>query len=57
METSTYVPDQDQMFDAFRRYEDIFNVDCKDRPGAKIAEHSRFLDYIPPKKIGVRGNR
>ena len=31
IETFEYVPENDKNFDAFyRRYEDIFNVDCKE---------------------------
>ena len=61
IETFEYVPENDKMFEAFyRRYEDIFNVDCEQWPSKKkvrlllrklgTIEHNRFIDFILPKK-------
>ena len=60
-ETFECVPENDKTFEAFyRRYEDIFNVDCEQWPiDRKVrlllrklgtTEHNRFLDFILPKK-------
>ena len=39
IDTFEYVPEKDKMFEAFyRRYEDIFNVDCKQWPSKKKKE-------------------
>ena len=36
IETFEYAPENNKMFEAFyRRYEDIFNVDCKQKPSKK----------------------
>ena len=61
METFTYLLEEGKTFEAFfRRYEDLFTVDCEDWPNAKkfrlllrklrITEYSKFVDYILPKK-------
>ena len=62
IETFEYVPENDKTFDAFyRRYEDVFNVDCKEWSNEKkvrlllrklgSTEYSRFVYFIlPPKK-------
>ena len=61
METFIYLPEEDETFEAsFRRYEDLFTVDCEDWTNAKkvrlllrklgTTEYSKFVDYILPKK-------
>ena len=62
IETFEYVQENNKMFEAFyRRYEDIFNVDCEQWPSKKkkvhlllrklgTTEHNRFVDFILPKK-------
>ena len=61
IETFEYVPENDKTFDEFyRRYEDIFNVDCKEWSNEKKArlllrklgttEHRRFVNLILNKK-------
>ena len=61
IETFEYVPDSDKKLEAFyRRYEDIFNVDCEQWPSKKkvglllrklgTTKHNRFVDFILPKK-------
>ena len=62
IKTFEYVPENDKTFDAFnRRYEDAFNVDCKEWSNEKkvrlllrkfgTTEHSRFVDfYLAPQK-------
>ena len=61
IETFEYVPENDKTFHAFyRRYKDVFNVDCKEWSNEKkvrlllrklcTTEHSRFVDFILPKK-------
>ena len=61
IETVEFVPESDKTFDAFyRRYEDVFNVDCKEWSNEKkvrlldrelsTTKHSRFVDFILPKK-------
>ena len=59
IETFEYEPENDKTFDAFyRRYEDVFYVDCKECSNEKkvrlllrklgTTEHSRFVDFIHP---------
>ena len=61
IDTFEYGPENDKSFEAFyRRYEDIFNVDCEQWPSKKkvrlllrklgTTEHNRFVDFILPKK-------
>ena len=61
VETFIYAPDKDKTFKAYyRRYEDIYNTDCAEWTDAKkirlllrklgTMEHSKFVDYILPKK-------
>ena len=62
IDTFEYVLENDKTFEAFyRRYEDIFNVDCEQWPSKKkmvrlllrklgTTEHNRFVDFILPKK-------
>ena len=61
IKTFEYVPENDKTFETFyRRYEDIFNVDCELWPSEKkvrlllrklgTTEHNRFVDFILPKK-------
>ena len=64
IETFEYVPENDKTFDAFySRYGDVFIVDCKEWSTEKkvrllsrklgTTEHSRFVDFILPKKQTV----
>ena len=58
IETFEYIPENDKTFEAFyRRYEDIFNVDCEQWPSKKkkvrlllrklgTTEDNRFVDLI-----------
>ena len=62
IETFEYVPENDKTFEAFyRRYEDIFNLDCEQWPSKKkgtstilkkmgTTGHNSFVDFILPKK-------
>ena len=61
MDTFTYNVEKDLTFEKYyRRYEDIFQIDFKSWPDQKklrlllrklgSAEHSKFVDYILPKK-------
>ena len=61
MEIFIYLPEEDKTFEAFyRRYKDLFTVECEDLTHAKkvcllfrelgITEYSKFVDYILPKK-------
>ena len=61
METFIYLPEEDKTFEAFfRRYKDLFTVDCEDWTNPKkvrlllrklgTTEYSKFVDYILPKK-------
>ena len=63
IETFEYVPENDKTFDAFyRRYEDVFNVNCKEWANEKkvrlllrklgTTEHSRFVDLKKKKNNG-----
>ena len=61
IETFKYEPDKDISFDSYyRRYEDLYTSDCANWSDAKkvrlltrkldTAEHTRFVDYILPRK-------
>ena len=61
IETFEYIPENAKTFNAFyRRYEDVFNVDCKEWSNIKkvclllrklgTTEQSRFVDFILPQK-------
>ena len=62
LETFSYAPDENKTFEAYyRRYEDSYITDCADWTDAKkvqlllrklgTVEHSKFVDYILPKKL------
>ena len=61
METFIYLPEEDKTYKAFyRRYEDLFKVDCEHWTKAKkvhlllrklgTTEYRKFVNYILPKK-------
>ena len=61
LETFSYVPDEDKIFEAYYRiYEDIYITDCTDWTDAKkvrlllrklgTVKHNKFVDYILLKK-------
>ena len=62
IETFEYVPESDKNFYAFyRRYEDVFNMDCKEwskvKKGTFISQeinvHSRFVDFPRPPQMDL----
>lgn len=63
IETFSYVAEEDKTFSAyFRRYEDLYRVDCGSWTESKktrlllsklgSAEHTKFVDFILPRKTG-----